>query len=167
MHFRGNVQENLQFIAVLPDIIETNNVRMIEQLHDADLALKAEWNDLAVGIERPILLSALDQIGQAQRPHFLGRGLGDDLGRAILTGPAVAHKSNARTSTASDGLAQLPRTNICLASATAGGVGARVRDLRVAFGITWAGLVGDNDRKTLILGRGLLFMASGECTIGY
>jgi hypothetical protein len=133
---------HLQLVAVLPDIIQTNDVGMVQQLHDADLALQAEGDELAVR-HRRLLLSALDEVGQADSPHLLRHRLRDDLSGTILSSPAVPHEPHTRAATPSDGPAELPRANVGLAAAVgAGSVRARGRDLRVALRVMWAALVG-------------------------
>lgn len=157
---------NLQLVSVLPDIIQANDVWMIQQLHDANLSLQAKWDDFGASVG--LLLRALDQIGQAQRAHLLGGGLGDDLCSAILASPGVSDEAYTRTAAATNGLAQLPRPNVRLVAAVRGrGIGARSRDLRVALGVVRARVVGNDCREALVLGRGLLLMADCEGAIGH
>lgn len=158
-------EKNLQLIAVLPDIIQAYDVRMVEQLHDANLALQTEWDDLGASVD--LLLCALDQIGQAQCAHLLRRGLGDDLRSAILSSAGVSDEAYARTAAASNGLAQLPRPNVCLVAAVRDRrIGARSRDLRVALGVVRARLVGNDCGEALVLGGRLLLMAHRQGAVG-
>jgi len=161
-----NGAQHLQLVAILPDVIQAHDVGMIQQLHDADLALQSKGNDFAVGAHGRVFFSALYEVGQAQSPHLLRRGLRDDLRCAILSRPTVAHEPYARAAATPNGPTQLPWAYGCLSPAVGGGcIRAGGRDLRVTLGAVRARLVGDDGRQTLVLGR-RLFLPHCQGAIG-
>lgn len=137
---------------------------MVQKLHDANLSLQAKWDDFGASVG--LLLRALYQVGEAQCAHLLCGSLGNDLRSAILSSPGVSDEAYTRAAAASDGLAKLPRPNVCLVATVRGrGIGTRSRDLRVALGVVRARIVGNDCREALVLRRRLLLMADCEGTI--
>ena len=145
------MQIDIQFVSILPDIIQLYDVRMIKKLHDADFAFQAEGYDFAASEECWIVLGILTEIRQTHRSNLLRRALGYDLGSSILSIAAVTHDTDPRTASLADSLAQLPRTNVGFSTATVGGVGASIGYLGIAFGVARTALVYDGG-DSLVLG---------------
>lgn len=151
--------------------MQTHNVRMIQKLHDADLALEAKRDEPGIAVcQRGIpLCGAFAEIGQAQSTHMFGHRLGYDLGGSQLAGEAMAHDTDARATSVPDRLAQMPGPDVRLpATSRIGRVGARIRDLGVAFGVVRTSAFVDHRGKPLVLragGRRLETMPDSEGAI--
>jgi hypothetical protein len=129
MNFLRVKSAALQLVAVLPDVVKTDNVWMVQQLHNTYLSLQAKWDDLAIRVQRRVFLGALDKIGQAQCPHLLRGRLRYDLRSGELSSSRVPDEPYTRTSASSNGPTQLPWADVCLASTVGvGRVGAGIGD---------------------------------------
>jgi hypothetical protein len=121
--------DDLQLVAVLPDVVETDDVWVVQQLHNTYLSLQAKWDDLAVRVQRRVFLGALDKIGQAQCSYFLRGRLRYDLRSGKLPSTRVSNEPYARASASTNSPAQLPWADVCLASPVGvGRVGAGIGD---------------------------------------
>jgi hypothetical protein len=158
----ADAKEHLQLITVLPDVIQAHDVGVVQQLHDAYLALQAKRNDLATGIQGGIILGAFDEVGQTQSSYLLGCCFGYNLCRTKLSRSAVTDKANARASATADGPTQLPRANVRLpAAGCVGGVGACIGDSRVTLGVVGTGLVAHNSGDAFVLWSQVLLGGGG------
>lgn len=105
MHNAIRIRVDIQFVPVLPDIIQLHNIGVIKKLHDADLALQTKRNDFAASKECRVILGALTEIRQAHGSHLLCRALGYDFGGSILPSAAVPDDADTRAASLADGLA--------------------------------------------------------------
>ena len=109
---------HLQFVAVLPYIIQADDVWVLQQLHHRDLSFESIWDGFvtrsAAGDDS---FGALDQIGQTLGTCTLRSGACDDLDGAILMSSLMPDHAHSRAATLSNRLAQLPVADVCFASA--------------------------------------------------
>jgi hypothetical protein len=96
----------VQLIAILPNVIKSDDVRMLKKLHDCDLPFESIRDRLVSGSTHCyVALRTLDEVGQALRSRGLCGGPRDDLDSAILMPCFVPNDSDSRAAPFSNCLA--------------------------------------------------------------
>lgn len=134
-----------QFISILPDVVQANDVWVLEELHDRYLTLQSVRNRLVARRSRSRTpFGTLYEVGEALSAGVLCYRACDDLDGTVLMPSLVPNHSDSRAAAFANRLAELPVTNISLASPT-GSIGGSSRYGGVALGVTsmLAGNLGD------------------------
>lgn len=74
-----------QFIAVLPYIEQSDNIGMIEELHNYNLSLQSKWNDFANSKRGVPSFCTLDKICKAQGAILVCHSFWNDFGDGGFT----------------------------------------------------------------------------------
>ena len=159
-----NVFVDLQLVAVLPNIVQSDDVGMLQKLHNGDLTLQTVWDRFVArsGLAGRTV-RALNQIGKTLGTRTLRHRTGDDLDSAILISSLVPDYAHPRTAALADSLAQLPVSDVGLAAASRC-IGRCRRNGGVAFRVSllFIGYL----RDAFVLRRTRIAPPDGEGTIG-
>ncbi len=95
MYMDGVCAAFLQFVSILPDIVQSNNVGMFKQFHDRNLALQTIRDRPVTRSTGHTALGTLDEVGQTLCASVFGSCSCDDLDRTILMSCFVPDHSDA------------------------------------------------------------------------
>ena len=107
------LEHEVELAAVLPDVVELDDVGMLDQLHDDDLAFDAEGHLLGptgILVRQALALHAGPTLDRRRRR------LGDDLDGGRLAGDGVPGLAHPSRRSASQRGSQLPRADVRLST---------------------------------------------------